>query len=72
MTGPEFSALIDRIGWSGRWLADQLGLSRGHMGDMMTGRTSPNPAIVDYLRKVAHAIERIPKPELTDRRFRAD
>ena len=70
MTGPEFAALIERIGWSGRWLADQLGLSRGHMGDMMSGRTSPNPAIVSYLQRVAKAVENIPRPNLTDRRFR--
>jgi hypothetical protein len=72
MTGAQFSALIDRIGWSGRWLADRLSLSRGHVGDMMSGRTSPNPAIVSYLESVAKAIERIPRPNLTDRRFRED
>jgi hypothetical protein len=72
MTGAEFSALIDRVGWSGRWLADRFGLSRGHMGDMMRGHTTPNPAIVRYLERVAKAIESIPRPDLTDRRFRED
>ena len=72
MTGAQFSALIERVGWSGRWLADRLGLSRGHMGDMMTGRVSPNDSIADYLKRVAKAIDDIPLPNLTDRRFRED
>jgi transcriptional regulator with XRE-family HTH domain len=70
MTGAEFSALIERCGWSGRGLADRIGLSRGHVGDMMRGRTSPNPTVVRYLERVAKAIENVPPPDLSDRRFR--
>ena len=70
MTGAEFTALIDRCGWSGRWLADQWGISRGHMGDMMSGRRQPYPDLVRYLKEVAKAIKAVPDPELPDRRFR--
>jgi hypothetical protein len=69
VSGAEFTALIERCGWSGRWLADQLSISRGHMGDMMSGRRTPHPAIVRYLERVAKAIENVPRPELADRRY---
>jgi hypothetical protein len=70
MTGPEFAALIERTGWSARAVADLFGLSHGVIGDMKTGRRSVNPAIAHYLERVATAIERVPVPELVDRRLR--
>jgi len=72
MTGAQFSALLERVGWKGRWLAERLGLSRGHMGDMMTGRVTVHPAITDYVQRVAKAIDSVPLPDMADRRFRED
>ena len=68
MTGEEFGALIDRTGWSARAVADLFGLSHGVIGDMRTGRRVVHPDIARYLERVATAIERIPVPELIDRR----
>lgn len=72
MTGPEFADLIERTGWSARAVAKAFGISHGTIHDMKTGKMSVDPAVARYLARVVAAIERIPVPELTDRRFRAD
>lgn len=70
MTGAEFSALIDRTGWSGRSIAKRFRLAHGTIGDMKTGRIPVQPTLAAYLERVAHAIERVPLPTLPDRRRR--
>jgi transcriptional regulator with XRE-family HTH domain len=67
-TGPQFAALVARTGWSMRAIATRFGIGKSSMADMAAGRISPDPAIVAYLARVADAIDRIPMPELVDRR----
>ena len=72
MTGAEFTALIDRCGWSGRAVARRFQIGHGTIGDMKADRMTPDPRIVAYLTRVADAIARVPMPDLplSDRRFR--
>lgn len=64
MTGPEFTALIERTGWTVRAVADVFGVSHGLIGDMRSGRRPVHPEIAGYLQRVVAAVERIPVPEL--------
>jgi hypothetical protein len=70
VTGDEFTALINRTGWSARSIAKRFRLSHGTIGDMTTGRIPVQPALAAYLERVASAIERIKLPDLPDRRGR--
>ena len=63
MTGRQFGTLLERVGWSGRRLADYLGVAPGTIGGMITGRVSVDPAIAEYLGKVAAAIDQVPLPQ---------
>jgi plasmid maintenance system antidote protein VapI len=68
----ELQDLLDRVGWKGRELARRLDIPRGTVGDMVSGRMTAHPSLIDYLNRVAKAIERIDPPERVDRRWRDD
>ena len=71
MTGEEFADLIERTGWSLRSIAAMVGVkSHGFLADMKSGRRAVDPLIAAYLQRVVAAIERIPPPELVERRGR--
>ena len=70
MTGDEFADLIERTGWSLRSIAATVGVSHGFLADMKSGRRAIDPLIAGYLQRVVAAIERIPPPELVERRGR--
>ena len=70
MTGAEFADLIERTGWSARAVAKRFGIAHGTIHDMKIGRMSVDPAIAGYLARIVGAIERIPLPDLGDRRRR--
>lgn len=71
MTGKQFAALIESTGWTGRRVAQYLGIPRSNIAAMTSGVMSVDPAIADWLRRVADAIERVPVPDLYDRRYKA-
>jgi hypothetical protein len=71
VTGAEFAALMERLGWSVRDVARRFQIGRGTVHDMRIGRMTPDPIIADYLAAVADAIDRVPMPDLPlpDRRY---
>ena len=69
MTGREFAALLKRAGWTGRELAERLGISRSNIAAMTSGANSVDARLADYVQRVAKAIERVELPQLADRRY---
>lgn len=63
MTPAEFSALLDRIGWSRRELARKIGVHEdGPRNWTRPGYRIPDQ-VADYLRAVAAALDAVPPPE---------
>lgn len=76
MKGEELAGLMRRARITGRELAERVGTSRSNIAAMTAGHNSVDPRVAEYVRRLAdaveRAIERVPVPELTDRRYTRD
>ena len=58
----DFGGLLDRTGWSHAELAYRLGMATASIRDWRERRRNPPPAILDYLERIAAAIDSVGPP----------
>jgi transcriptional regulator with XRE-family HTH domain len=66
---PGRQAIID-AGWTVVWVADRIGINRGHLRNALTGRCAPSDAVRDRLPTLLNRpLEELFAPELLAKQY---